>query len=150
MRIYLDKQTPSVYKALTALSAELKARAADVGVPRITLELVNVRVSQINQCVFCLDLHSRLALEAGETQQRLALLPAWRETTLYTAKERAALALAEAVTQVADTHISDDDYAAARVDLSDDEVSVITWAAITINTFNRVSILSDHPIQRRA
>ncbi|WP_436497296.1 carboxymuconolactone decarboxylase family protein [Actinokineospora sp. HUAS TT18] len=149
MRIYLDKQSPSVYKALTALSAELKARAADAGVPRTTLELVNIRVSQLNHCVFCLDLHSRLALEAGETPQRLALLPAWRETTLYTAKERAALALAEAVTEVQGDHISDEDYAAARAELNDDELSLIVWAAITINTFNRVSILSGHPIQRR-
>lgn len=148
-RVYLDKQTPSVYKALLATATEIRARAADVGLPRSTLELVNIRVSQINRCLFCLDMHSRQALEAGETGQRLAVLPAWREASLFTEQERAALDLAEAVTTVAGEHLGDEEYVRARQALSDDETSLVIWAAVTINAFNRVSILSAHPVRPR-
>ncbi|KLL10643.1 MULTISPECIES: carboxymuconolactone decarboxylase family protein [Protofrankia] len=148
-RIYLDKQTPSVFKALRATAAEVRARAAEAGLAHITLELVNLRVSQINRCAYCLDLHTHLALQAGETTQRLAVLPGWRDTQLFSETERAALELAEAVTLVASDHLSDEEYARARAILSDDEISVLLWAAITINAFNRVSILSRHEITRR-
>lgn len=148
-RIYLDKQTPSVFKALRATAAEVRTRASEAGLARSTLELVNVRVSQINGCAYCLDLHTHLALQGGETTQRLAVLPGWRDTQLFTDTERTALELAEAVTLVADDHLSDDDYARARATLSDDAISVLIWAAITINAFNRVSILSRHALPER-
>lgn len=145
-RVYIDKQTPSVFKAMSGVAVEIAARAADAGLDRLTMELVNVRVSQINKCLLCLDLHSRRAVEAGESNQRIAVLPAWRESELFSDRERAALEIGEAVTEVATEHIDDDTYAAARSALSDDEISVLIWAAITINAFNRVSILSGHPI----
>lgn len=148
-RIYLDKQSPSVFKSLTATATEVRARAADAGLSRTVLELVNVRVSQLNACVYCLDLHTHLALKAGVTPQRLAVLPGWRETELFSAVERAALEIAEAVTVVADRHLPDEDYDRLRTVLSDDQMSVLTWAAITINAFNRVSILSRHPVHER-
>lgn len=148
-RIYLDKQTPSVFKALRATAAEVRARASEAALSRTTLELVNLRVSQINGCAYCLDLHTDLALRAGETTQRLAVLPGWRDTSLFSDTERAALELAEAVTRVADTELSDEDYARARTVLSDDQLSVLLWAAITINAFNRVSILSRHEVAPR-
>lgn len=145
-RVYVDKGTPSVFKAMNGVALEIAARATDVELGRVIMELVNVRVSQINQCLFCLDLHSRRAVEAGESNQRIAVLPAWRESTLFSEQERAALEIAEAVTKVATEHIDDDTYAAARSALSDDQISVLIWAAITINAFNRVSILSGHPV----
>lgn len=148
-RIYLDKQSPSVFQALTSTAGELRSRAAEAGLDRSVLELVNVRVSQLNGCVYCLDLHTHAALAAGETPQRLAVLPAWRETGLFTDLERAALEIAEAVTLVADAHLGDADYVRVREHLSDDQISLLTWAAITINAFNRVSILSRHPIAPR-
>lgn len=148
-RIYLDRQSPSVFKALNAVAAEVRARAEDAGLPRTVVELVNVRVSQLNACVYCLDLHTHLALKAGETSQRLAVLPGWRETELFSAVERAALEIAEAVTLVADRHLPDEEYDRLRDVLSDDQMSVLTFAAISINAFNRVSILSQHPVNRR-
>lgn len=148
-RVYIDKQTPSVYQGLTKTAAELRAQATEAGLSRTTLELVNIRVSQLNRCLFCLDLHTRVALEEGESAQRIAVLPVWQEAELFTDVERAALTIAEAVTEVTAGHLTDEQYAAAREHLSDDQVSVLVWSAIMINTFNRISILSRHPIKRR-
>lgn len=148
-RVYIDKQTPSVYQGLTKAAAELRAQATEAGLSRTTLELVNIRVSQLNRCLFCLDLHTRVALEEGESAQRIAVLPVWQEAGLFTDVERAALTIAEAVTEVTAGHLTDEQYAAAREHLSDDQVSVLVWSAIMINTFNRISILSRHPIMRR-
>lgn len=148
-RVYIDKQTPSVYQGLTKTAAELRTRATEAGLSRTTLELVNIRVSQLNRCLFCLDLHTRVALEEGESTQRIAVLPVWQEAELFSDVERAALTIAEAVTEVADHHLTDEQYAAAREHLSDDQLSVLVWSAIMINTFNRISILSRHPIKRR-
>lgn len=149
-RIYIDKQTPSVYQAMVKASTELRTQGKAAGLTRKTLELVNIRVSQINRCLFCLDLHSHAALEAGETTQRIAVLPAWRETDLFDEAERAALEIAEAVTLVADGHLSDEQYASVRKHLTDDQVSVLIYSAITINAFNRISIMSRHPVRRRS
>ncbi|OBF86194.1 carboxymuconolactone decarboxylase [Mycobacterium sp. 852002-51163_SCH5372311] len=148
-RIFIDKQTPLVYKALVTTATELQAQAKAAGLSRTTMELVNIRVSQLNRCVYCLDLHTHLALEAGEAPQRLAVLPGWRETEFFSGLERAALELAEAVTLVAEHHLSDEQYTRARMHLTDEQVSVLLWGAITINAFNRVSILSRHPVPRR-
>ncbi|MER5674064.1 carboxymuconolactone decarboxylase family protein [Pseudonocardia alni] len=148
-RVWIDKQTPEVFRAMTDVVAVVRERAAAAGVDRDLLELVNLRVSQINGCETCLDTHWRAGLAAGLTPQRMALLPAWRDSALYDDRERAALGLAEAVTRTAGTHLDDDAYAAVRGDLTDDEVSVLVWAAITINAFNRVSILSAHPVPER-
>jgi AhpD family alkylhydroperoxidase len=148
-RVYIDKQSPSIFKALGATAAEVRARAAEVGLPRTTMELVNLRVSQINACVYCLNQHSQLALKVGLTAQHIAVLPAWRETALFTDTERAALELAEAVTLVADHHLPEAEYARLRQQLSDDQISVLTWAAITINALNRVSIMSRHDVLAR-
>jgi AhpD family alkylhydroperoxidase len=150
-RVYLDKQHPSVFAAMNATAAEIRARADDAGLSRATLELVNIRVSQINGCAYCLALHSRRALAGGETPQRLAVLPAWRETELFSEAERAALEIAEATTSIAGSgpgqHLPDDDYARLRQVLTDDQLSLLTWAAIAMNAFNRVSILSRHPVR---
>ncbi|ORI24022.1 carboxymuconolactone decarboxylase family protein [Rhodococcus sp. 1168] len=148
-RVFIDKQSPTVYKAMAAAAAELRSQAADMGLDRIISELVNLRVSQINGCAFCLDVHSAAAFKAGETPQRVAVLPSWRETTLYTVKERAALHIAEAVTLVSDEHLSDEDYELVRQSLSDDEISLLILTAITINSFNRISIFSGHPVVPR-
>lgn len=96
---------------------------------------------------FCLSVHSTALLEAGDTAQRIAVLPAWRETELFSDTERAALEIAEAVTWIADTHLEDEEYALLREHLTDDQLSLLTWAAITINAFNRVSIMSRYPVR---
>ncbi|MER6216207.1 MULTISPECIES: carboxymuconolactone decarboxylase family protein [unclassified Streptomyces] len=146
-RIYLDKQSPAVYRALVKTADTVRATAAEAGLDRILVELVNLRVSQLNGCASCLDVHTRAALRAGETTRRLGVLAAWRDTELFTAPERAALALAEATTHPADALAQERAYAQAREVLDDDEIAAVIWVAITINAFNRVSILSKHPVR---
>lgn len=146
-RVYVDKQSPAAYRALTATAEAVRAVAAEAGLDRLLVELVNIRVSQLNACAFCLDLHTRAALRAGETAQRLGVLPAWRDTELFSARERAALALAEATTHPADARAQSAAYALARPVLTDDQISAVVWVAITINAFNRVSVMSKHPVR---
>ncbi|MFF2412116.1 carboxymuconolactone decarboxylase family protein [Streptomyces sp. NPDC058092] len=146
-RIHLDKQNPTAYQALVKTADAVRTTAADAGLDRILVELVNLRVSQLNGCAYCLDVHTRAALRAGETTRRLGVLAAWRDTELFTARERAALALAEATTHPADALAQERAYAEAHEALSDDELSAVIWVAITINAFNRVSILSKHPVR---
>ncbi|MGQ5639946.1 MULTISPECIES: carboxymuconolactone decarboxylase family protein [unclassified Streptomyces] len=146
-RVFVDKQSPRAYQALTRTAEDVRAVAADAGLDRRLVELINLRVSQINGCAYCLNVHTRAALRAGESTQRLGVLPAWRDTELFSARERAALALAEATTNPADIVGQQDAYAAARQALTDDEISAVVWVAITINAFNRVSIMSKHPVR---
>ncbi|MFI9244743.1 carboxymuconolactone decarboxylase family protein [Streptomyces sp. NPDC053086] len=146
-RIFIDKQSPKVYHALVQTAEAVRAVAAEAGLDRVLVELVNLRVSQLNGCAYCLHVHTRAALRAGETPQRLGVLAAWRDTELFTPAERAALALAEATTAAADTAAQDAAYAAAREVLTDDQTSAVVWVAVTINAFNRVSIMSRHPVR---
>jgi AhpD family alkylhydroperoxidase len=146
-RIFIDKQTPKAYHALVQTSEAVRTAAAEAGLDRTLVELVNLRVSQINGCAYCLQVHTRAALRAGETPQRLGVLAAWRDTELFTDGERAALALAEATTAAADGAAQDAAYAAAREVLTEDQTAAIIWVAVTINAFNRVSIMSAHPVR---
>ncbi|MFF2779425.1 carboxymuconolactone decarboxylase family protein [Streptomyces sp. NPDC058052] len=147
-RIFLDKQTPDAYKAYVRTAQTVRAAADEAGLDRILVELVNLRVSQLNGCAYCLDTHTRAALTAGETPRRLGLLAAWRDTQVFTPRERAALALAEATTHPADADAQERAYAEAREVLDDAALSAVIWVAITINAFNRVSILSKHPVRQ--
>ncbi|MFE7413946.1 carboxymuconolactone decarboxylase family protein [Streptomyces laurentii] len=146
-RIYLDKQSPAAYRELLRTADAVRATAAEAGLDRVLVELVNLRVSQLNGCASCLDVHTRAALRAGETNRRLGVLAAWRDTELFTPRERAALALAEATTHPSDALAQERAYADARTVLDDDQLSAVLWVAITINAFNRVSILSKHPVR---
>jgi AhpD family alkylhydroperoxidase len=146
-RIFIDKQSPKAYHALVQTSEAVRATAADAGLDRTLVELINLRVSQINGCAYCLNAHTRAALRAGETAQRLGVLAAWRDTELFTPAERAALALAEATTEPTDAAAQESAWAAARDVLADDQISAVIWVAITINAFNRVSIMSKHPVR---
>jgi AhpD family alkylhydroperoxidase len=146
-RIFIDKQSPKAYHALVQTSEAVRATAADAGLDRTVVELINLRVSQINGCAYCLNVHTRAALHAGETAQRLGVLAAWRDTELFTPAERAALALAEATTEPTDAAAQEAAWAAARDTLTDDQISAVIWVAIAINAFNRVSIMSKHPVR---
>lgn len=114
------------------------------------VELVKIRASQLNGCISCLDTHIRRAREkAGESELRLALLDAWREATLYTDRERAALAWAEAVTLVADSHVPDDVYEEVRAHFTDDELVELTMIVTTINAWNRFGVAFRRPHSRK-
>jgi AhpD family alkylhydroperoxidase len=112
---------------------------AGCGLEHALLELVKIRASQINGCAFCIDMHTKDARGAGETEQRIYALNAWRETPFFTERERAALAWAEAVTRIGGG-VSDDLYAQARQQFSEKELVDLTWAVAAINAWNRVAI----------
>jgi AhpD family alkylhydroperoxidase len=115
------------------------------------LELVKVRVSQINGCANCLHMHRHDALKLGETDDRLLLLDAWHESQLYTPRERAALAWAETLTRIAKTHAQDGAYEEARGAFSEDELLTLSIAVGMINVWNRLAIgfRLQHPADRR-
>ncbi|MDQ0662248.1 AhpD family alkylhydroperoxidase [Arthrobacter ulcerisalmonis] len=146
--VYLDKQHPDLWKAISGLGLKVQEAAEEAGIGRGLLELLNVRISQINGCAYCLDLHVRRAAEAGESGQRVAVLPAWRETALFTDKERAALGLVESITELPDQRTQENAEASARECLTAEEFSAVSWLAVTMNAFNRVSITSHHPVRR--
>ncbi|MEU1085102.1 carboxymuconolactone decarboxylase family protein [Streptomyces sp. NPDC005908] len=145
-RVFIDKFDPDVFRALARTAQAAGAAASHAGLPVTLVELVNLRVSQINGCAYCLRTHTHAALEAGETAQRLGLLAAWSETDVFTPAERAALALAEATTNL-NGSARGAASAAARDALTDEQISAVLWVAISINAFNRVSIMSGHPVK---
>ncbi|MFE6996711.1 carboxymuconolactone decarboxylase family protein [Microbacterium sp. NPDC057659] len=149
MRPYLDKAAADTWKAVTAMSPVIAATAAAAGVSVAETEFIKVRASQLNGCAFCLDLHSREARAAGITQQKLDLIPAWRESTLFTEREAAMLAIAEAATRMPLTEDAVADLEGARNLLGDEAFAAAEWVAVAINLFNRVSILSEHPVRPR-
>lgn len=149
MRPYLDKSAPEVWKAAGSYSAEAAAHAISAGLSKEEAELIKVRASQLNGCAFCLDLHSRESRAAGVPPQKLDLLPAWRESALYTEREKAVLAVAEAATRMPLSEESKADLAGAHAVLGEAAFAAAEWVALTINMFNRVSILSEHPVRAR-
>lgn len=148
-RVAVDRAHPQVYRTQVEVARAVRRAVGDAGLDRVLVELVNIRVSQINGCAVCLDSHVRAALEAGETPQRLAVLPAWRDTTVFTEAERAALTLAESLTMLPDARRQDEDYADATQYLTDEQLSAVSWVVIAINSFNRVSIVSRHQVRPR-
>jgi AhpD family alkylhydroperoxidase len=110
------------------------------GLERSLLELVDLRASQINGCAYCIDMHTKDARARGESEQRLYLLSAWRETPLYSERERAALAWTEAVTLVADGHVPDSAYEEVRRYFTDDELISLTLAVAAVNVWNRLNV----------
>ena len=146
-RVRIDKQSPPLYRAQIEVAKAVRKAAEDAGLDRTLVELVNIRVSQINGCAYCMHVHVRAALAGGETTQRIAVLPAWRDTTLFTARERAALTLAESITTLPDHRSQDQDYAEAGRHLSAQQISTVSWVAITMNAFNRISIVSRHTVE---
>lgn len=145
--IHVDKQSPTAYRAAIGVATAVTDLAAQVGLPRALVELVNVRVSQLNGCPSCLEVHTRKAIAAGVTAKQLATLPVWRDTELFDERERATLRLAEITTTLPDHDTAEREYARARKVLGDDELSAVVWVAIAINSFNRVSILSRHMVR---
>ena len=119
---------------------ELEGRVRASGLEGSLIELVKTRASQINGCAYCVHMHTRDARAQGETEERLYLLSAWRESPLYTDRERAALAWTESLTRLADTGASDADYALAREQFSEEELVKLTLLIATINAWNRFGV----------
>ena len=137
MRLDYNQLAPAGAKALGTLYGYI----AQSGLSSALVDLVYLRVSQINNCAFCLDMHTRDLLKKGLPIEKLALLQAWREAgDLFDPRERAALAWAESVTRVADTGVPDEDYEAARDVFAEKELVDLTLAIGLMNTYNRLAI----------
>lgn len=147
-RVDLGKTSPDAKSALSALDRVVRDLAEGAGIEEGLLDLVRLRASQINGCEFCLGLHTAEALEHGERDDRLEKLASWRDSTAFTAREKAALRLTEAITLVADGRVSDADYITCSAELSSDELASIAWASITINAYNRLAIASRYQLPR--
>lgn len=149
MRPFLDKAAPDAWKAAQSLVTAVTKTAEAAGLTKAESEYIKLRASQINGCAFCLDLHSRQGREAGIPQQKIDLLPVWRDTPLYTEREKALLAIAESATRVPLSEDDKADLSGAQHLLGDDAFAAAGWVAVAINAFNRISILSDHPVRPR-
>lgn len=134
-RIDIISTQPEAYKAMSALENYLRASGLDP----IHKELIKIRASQINGCAFCINMHTIDARKVGETEQRIYLLNAWRETDLFTEEERAILALTEEVTLI-QQHVSDETYQRAAELFDEKYLAEIIMAIVTINGWNRLSI----------
>jgi AhpD family alkylhydroperoxidase len=135
-RISYSQSSADAYKAMLGLETYLKHSSVE---PMLA-HLLKFRVSQINGCAYCLDMHSKDLRAGGETEQRLYLLDAWRESPIYTDRERAALEWAEALTLVREGHVPDEAYEKVKAQFSEKEIIDLTMVVVTINSWNRISI----------
>ena len=148
-RIEWMKAAPQVGQALFGLQKVVN----ESGLEPALLELVKMRASRLNGCAYCIDMHTKDARAAGETEQRLYLLDAWREAEhLYSERERAALAWTEALTLIAETHAPDDLYADVRAHFNEAETVNLTMLIGAINAWNRLAIAfrAVHPVKAKA
>lgn len=135
-RLNYVKASPAAYQAMLTLQATVEKSGLD----KLLLELIKIRASQINQCAFCLHMHARDARKAGEREERIYLLDAWRESSFYTERERAALAWTEALTLLPDQGAPDDVYADMTAHFSEPEIVNVTLAIVAINAWNRIGV----------
>ena len=144
-RMNFYQAAPDTIKALVAVENEITASGREQSL----IELVKTRASQINGCAYCINMHTEDARKHGETEQRLHLLNAWRESPLYSERERAALAWTEALTLVSETHAPDADYEAVQAEFTDGELVNLTVLIGAINAWNRIAIgfRAVHPVK---
>ena len=136
MRVDYAKQFPAGVQAMAELERAVRSGTLEPGL----LELVRIRASQINGCAYCLAMHNRDARSRGEHQTRLDTVAAWREAPYYTARERAALAWCETLTELPGTGAPDEVYAAVGAEFSPEEIAALTFAIVAINGWNRLAV----------
>jgi AhpD family alkylhydroperoxidase len=145
-RVNLGKAAPELYKAVGDWNEQTTERLKEAGFTDGFSNLMRLRASQINGCAFCCRLHTKDALAEGESTERVAVLPAWRESGYFTPAERAALALTEAVTRITDGQVPDAVYDAAATRLTADQIAAVEWLAIIMNTWNRIAVSSRYTV----
>ncbi len=143
-RMDLMRIAPDAYRHLLALEQSIAGKVD----PRL-YHLVKLRASQINGCAFCIAMHTDEALRDGDSIERLVLLDAWEESSLYTDKERAALEWVEDVTLIADTHAPQESFGGLKAHFSEEEIGYLTLAAMMINSWNRIAISSRAQYDRK-
>jgi AhpD family alkylhydroperoxidase len=138
VRLAVDELAPRISKAMNSLEAASRHTSLE---PTL-VELVRARASQLNGCAYCVDMHSRDAVAAGDSQQRLFTLPVWRETPFFTARERAALELTEAGTRLTDGPVPDEVVSRAAAEFSETELAELIWTIAVINAWNRLGAVA--------
>jgi AhpD family alkylhydroperoxidase len=146
-RINLGEAAPQLYAALGELDGLVVEFGKSVAIDEGFAHLLRLRASQLNQCAFCVRLHTADALASGESTDRIAVLPAWRESGYFSEQERAALALIESVTLIADGQVPEPVYSEAASVLSEDKIAAIEWIGVVINAWNRIAISSRYPVR---
>ncbi|PVH25948.1 carboxymuconolactone decarboxylase family protein [Sphingobacterium corticibacter] len=141
-RIDIQKIEPMAYKAMYALEDFLQKSSLS----KTHLELIKIRASQINGCAFCINMHTADALKQGETTQRIFLLNAWRETTLFDEGEKIVLAMTEEITLIQQQGLSDETYQQAQKKFDESYIAQIIMAVVTINAWNRIAISTNKPL----
>jgi AhpD family alkylhydroperoxidase len=146
-RINLGKTAPELYESVIDLDRMAGQHMLTAGIAEGFAHLLRLRASQLNGCAYCVRLHTRDALAAGESSDRISVLPAWRETTYFSDRERAALELCEAVTLIADGRVPDQVYDEASRVLTEFQISAVEWLTIAINAWNRIATASRYPVR---
>ncbi|HEX9064638.1 MAG TPA: carboxymuconolactone decarboxylase family protein [Streptosporangiaceae bacterium] len=140
VRLDFDAHAAGFARAMAHLDRAATKELDNAGIEPRLRELIRVRASQLNGCAYCIDMHTKDARAVGETEQRLYALAAWRETGFFSARERAALALTEEMTQLAATHVPDAAYAATAAHFSDTEMGALISLIVTINAWNAIGV----------
>lgn len=140
VRLDIDTVAPAFSRALGALDAATTRELDEAGIEPALRELIRIRASQLNGCAYCVDLHTRDALTAAESPQRVAAVSVWRESPFFTARERTALALAETMTLAARTRVPDSDWGAAAATFTPEELGALVALVTTINAWNLVGV----------
>lgn len=148
-RVHLSKTEPAAYQALEAFSKTVGEICAANGIDDRLKEIVMIHCSQLNGCAFCTRIHVDRAATAGIDADTLTQIPAWRESGVFSDRERAALELAEAFTFISDEGISDEVYNRVGSVFTEKEYAALSWACVSINAFNRVVVAGRYPVSPR-
>ena len=148
-RVHLSRSAPKAYHTLSAFSKTVGGIAAESGIDDRLKELVQVHVSQLNGCAYCVRVHLDRAVKAGVTVDVIAQLPVWRESGVFSDRERAGLELAEAFTFIADEGIPDEVYDRVGGILTEQEYVALSWILVSINAFNRIAIAGRYHVPPR-
>jgi AhpD family alkylhydroperoxidase len=140
VRLDFDDYVPHFSRAMGHLDQATTRELDQAKIDSLLRELIRVRASQLNGCAYCVDIHTKDARAAGETEQRLYALPVWRETPFFTDHERAALALTESITLAAQTHVPDEDFAQAAQAFTEAELAALVSLIVTINAWNAIGV----------
>lgn len=148
-RVHLSRSAPEAFKALDAFAKTVGRIAADAGIDPRLKEIVQIHVSQLNGCAFCVRVHVERAVREGIDADVIAQLPTWRESGVFTDRERAGLELAEAFTFIHDGGVPDEVYDHVGGILSEAEYVALSWILVSINAFNRIAIAGRYPVPAR-
>jgi AhpD family alkylhydroperoxidase len=140
VRLDFDARAPRFASAMGQLDHAATTELDRAEIDSLLRELIRIRASQLNGCAYCIDMHTKDARAAGETEQRLYALAAWRETPFFTARERAALALTESIALAAQTHVPDEDFAQAAKVFTEPELGALVSLIVTINAWNAIGV----------